>query len=582
VPAQRLDYASTPSTRHPWSPILVNPSLRSCLLILLTVATAAWLAARHHPWTLTAKVALSGPDISQLLSFTSANHLITRGRGLLLWEPDTGQCIHEIGKTDFTSGGWHLTLNNATEILRLSQTVSGLHARLYDVESGALVKDVKLLDEPRAWCAPVAAAPTGRRVLFRTNPSRSSPDIPIARDTLSLWDLDAPATTQPTPPRPSFPLAGAATFSPDGRRVAIVQNAETYEAFDGRYRPDFDAVGVFDADTAKPLFLHRYANTPAHTAYFSPDGRRLLTLHFGGIITLLDATTGDTLNTFPSPSYNPSINWSASTQSVSFLDALAGPTCQLALRNTATGAFSTRTVVKDAHLQPQFFPDGRLLTFGPETRTLAVYANPSLRPLAIFRRDVRNVFHCAISPDNAHLAFYGGDSLRFYRRTGPDCPESGFGALAFPHLWLFLALATASLFSLRHDASRASADLLLPGRTFALLLFLFALPRTLHFLAATCIGESFLTPAPIILFASLGLATGARFWRLLTLIALSIALLFELYTLHLLNHAGLTARTPTLLFDRTYGIPNLATFVLLAVVTALVPVALYLLTRRER
>src|SRR5207249_4318189 len=113
----------------------------------------------------------------------------------------------------------------------------------------------------------------------------------------------------------------------------------------------------------------------------------------------------------------------------------------------------------------------------------------------------------------------------------------------------------------------------------ALVLFLIALPRTLHVLAATCIGERFFTPAPLILFASMGLATGGRFWRLVTLTILAAAFPLDLYCLYLVKHAGLAERTSMLLFDRTYAVPHVAVFMILMIFTALIPVGLYLLSR---
>jgi hypothetical protein len=252
------------------------------------------------------------------------------------------------------------------------------------------------------------------------------------------------------------------------------------------------------------------------------------------------------------------------------------------LRNVRTGASARRFVAGDPYAYPVFFPNGSLLAAGPEPHTLAIYANPSLRPLALLGERVRDFVQLAVSPDGSHIAVRQLGSILFYRETGPDCPESPLGALGFPHLWLFIALATAAAFSLRYDALRSSSNPTVRIARIALILFLIALPRTLHFLAASCIGENLLTPAPILLLAAIGLATGVRFWRLATLITLAIALPVELYSLHLLHNAGLSQRTPTLLFDRTYSIPNSLAFGLLAMITILIPLALYLLTRRER
>src|SRR5947208_441649 len=47
---QTLEYAAAATDRVPWGPILIRPSRRSVLLLLLVLVTAGWVAARHEPW----------------------------------------------------------------------------------------------------------------------------------------------------------------------------------------------------------------------------------------------------------------------------------------------------------------------------------------------------------------------------------------------------------------------------------------------------------------------------------------------------------------------------------------------------
>ncbi|SRR5258706_15413059 len=51
-----LEYANPRGLKSRWGPILFRPSRRSILLILLTLASAAWLALRHEPWRLLCEI----------------------------------------------------------------------------------------------------------------------------------------------------------------------------------------------------------------------------------------------------------------------------------------------------------------------------------------------------------------------------------------------------------------------------------------------------------------------------------------------------------------------------------------------
>jgi hypothetical protein len=340
---------------------------------------------------------------------------------------------------------------------------------------------------------------------------------------------------------------------------------------------------VFDSATRTPFFINRDRTTFQGTGVFSSDSSRII-LYGESATTVLNATTGEPLRWF-TIGRRVGRQMSPDGERAAIMGFNSAGKYELSILDLKTGPGSAHLVLDYHHTAPHvFFPDGhRLLTCGPDYQSLAVYDVESLKPLAILRGQSHNLYHLAISPDASHLAGYARDStIAFYRKTGPDCPESAWGALAFPHVWLLIALATAAAFSLRRDADHASSDLTLPVARFALVLFLIALPRTLHVLVATCIGEGFLTPAPLILLAAIGLATGGRFWRLVTLTILAAAFPVDLYCLYLLKHAGLGERSSTLMFDRSYAVPHLAVFMTLLIFTVLIPVGLYVLSRRPK
>jgi hypothetical protein len=458
---------------------------------------------------------------------------------------------------------------------------------LYDLESGALVKEVPLTREGMGDCQLMAAAPTGHRLLIRQDGLAVSPSRTLTIGALSLWDLDAPASAEKLlEPMGTLPLNGWARFSPDGRRIAVFEPPNNGGS-DDFCDPFSGGFGVFDSATRTPLFINRDRATFQDFGFFSSDGSRIILNgeNYQNTVTpVFNAATGEPLRWFTTGrTVNKEI--SPDGEQVAIVGFNSAGNYELSILDVKTGPGSARRVLDYHNSAPlRFFPEGRrLLTSGPEYRSLAVYDIESLKPLAILRGQVHDLFHLAVSPDASYLAAYARDNtIAFYRKTGPDCPESAWGALAFPHVWLLIALATAAAFSLRRDADHASSDLTLPVARFALVLFLIALPRTLHVLVATCIGEGFLTPAPLILLASIGLATGGRFWRLVTLTMLAAAFPLDLYCLYLVKHAGLAERTSRLLFDRTYAVPHLAIFMILVVFTALIPIGLYLLSRRPR
>jgi WD40 repeat protein len=584
---QRLEYASANLTRKPWGPFFVRPSRRSVVLLVLAFATAAWLGARHRPWTLTARVQSWGePYFLSRFEFTPTNRLLICHRTAYVWDADHGRMLHQIGKPESVRLYPPLTFNHATEILFVHLGFGSASALLYDLESGALVKEVALTREGMGDRQLIAAAPTGHRLLIRRDGLAVAPSRTLTIGTLSLWDLDAPASAEkPLEPMGTLPLNGWARFSPDGGRIAVFEPPSNGVSDDFR-DPYSGGFGVFDSATRTPFFINRDRANGQRFGVFSSDGSRIISFadaNQNTVMGVVNAATGEPLRWFTIGTHVDR-QISPDGEQAAIVGLNSANKYELSILDVKTGPGSARRVLDYRNAPLTFFRDGRrLLTSGPEYRSLAVYDVASLKPLAILRSQAQELTHLAISPDASHLAAYAYDNtIAFYRKTGPDCPESAWGALAFPHVWLLIALVTAAAFSLRRDADHASSDLTLPVARFALVLFLIALPRTLHVLVATCIGEGFLTPAPLILLAAIGLATGGRFWRLVTLTILAAAFPLDLYCLYLLKHAGLGERSSTLMFDRNYAVPHLAVFMALVVFTALIPAGIYVLSRRPR
>jgi hypothetical protein len=125
-----------------------------------------------------------------------------------------------------------------------------------------------------------------------------------------------------------------------------------------------------------------------------------------------------------------------------------------------------------------------------------------------------------------------------------------------PHVWLLGALLAALALSLRSDARRApSAATLTPAAaTVAVVMLVVALPRTFHALLAGLTGEIVLTPAPLLLVAAIGLATGSRFWRLASVVVLAGVASVWIYSLIALHRMGLATWIRLDVIDRTFDL----------------------------
>jgi hypothetical protein len=218
----------------------------------------------------------------------------------------------------------------------------------------------------------------------------------------------------------------------------------------------------------------------------------------------------------------------------------------------------------------KFFPDGRrLLVSAGMGSEVAIVDTPSLGTLAKLEKS-GPFYQCAIAGSGRNFATVDMFmKVRLYRQVGGECRESTLGVLGMPHVWLLLVLVGAGALSLRADAARRAAEP--PGRgvwLIALVLLLAALPRAGQFILTLCVeGRVLWSATPLVLICAIGLASGSRTWRMITMIVLVVCVAVNVFCLVQLRRAGLGESLVLGVADRSYTIANLAVFVVLCGLT---------------
>lgn len=229
------------------------------------------------------------------------------------------------------------------------------------------------------------------------------------------------------------------------------------------------------------------------------------------------------------------------------------------------------------------FPDGRRMLVAGGYGAGACVIDDGQQPLA--RLTTHGVADNAlVSTEGNRVALRTGGLVQLFRRAGFECRESHLGVLGMPHVWLLAGLLVALALSLRADARRApSAATLTPAAaTVAIGMLIVALPRTFHALLAGLTGEVLLTPAPILLFAAIGLATGSRFWRLASVVVLAGVASVWVYCMVAFHQMGLAAWIPLDLIDRWFVLPRSLTAPAFAVGVILAVAATFAIVRAPR
>ena len=561
-----LEYAPA-SERSPLGGLFFRPSIPSLVFLLLVSLPILWLVERHTPWTRRSTIASVMPyDHGQC--FTRDNHLITwnAADGLFAIDLATGKVDRTILPTIDPRNFIIYPLNGGRRVAAI--TIGATTRPVYDTATGHEVDQIAT-PEPKNLGL---ISDDGTRLIS-----------PNSRGAYAVWDL-----TSKLPADQMKPMANLNTynvwFALDGKRII--------QGFDHSY-------SVLDAKDLRPI---------AHTS-FSDDGS--ISIHHG------HAAVGPYFEIsvrFPSESGVPPRFEVRSSLDGSLLDVhtVTGRAAFVVwspdLSIKAVGVFTSgiwrerlsvdfidRATGKLLKIHPtremefpRFFPDSRryLVTThnGPQAG-VAVYDLHHVQPIA--RLDLPAVVRGAppnysllVAPDSQTILAHDGSAYHILRRTGRDCPESHLGILAFPQTWLIVLFLSAAALSLLKDAQRSrSFSNLPPPRLMSTILFALALVLTLRFTLEACLGHLIYSGAPALLVCAIGLGTGSRIWRFLTLAGLCATLPLYLYYLNQMRNTGLRTIQAWSLFDRIYEVPQSLPFAILLLTTVAVLAAIVQLAR---
>jgi hypothetical protein len=557
-----LPYATADRARPSWRPILIKPSHRSLLLFTLALAAFLWLTARHAPWTPTAHVWINGHT-----AFAGKHHFITVNQeAVQLWNAHTGEHVRTIAQNRSGPPGVEYIFADETHLL-----VAYNQQQIFQI-SRSDQPQIRALPNPlQSQERVLNAAPSAGRFMTFKEEQRA--------DTLGLYDIN----NQSKPGWFGAPLRRTSSdivLSPDGRHILLPSNGPTF-------------VSHFDFDNPQRGKLLDLPQSHGLAQIIARHPKFLITRKFPGIPPGLELRGYDDFR----PRH--SITLDAPARAVT--EAQLAPDARTLAARYSPSPGILRTRFYDAPTNRllathdrnwtyiNFFPDSqRFVCYDREYHKPAIFRIGAKQPIAVIDNTHDWSAGPIINADGSLLALvdYSAGEATIYRPTGPDCPESPLGALAFPHTWLLILLTSALALSLQSDARKQS----LTSSTFhplsSILVFsllLLALPRTLHLLLTAATQQKLLlTPGPLLLLAAIGLATNSRFWRFATLTLLALQLPLNLYCLRLLHKSGLTATTPAPILDRVWPIPHLTVLIALALATLAIPFAIYHLSRTPR
>jgi hypothetical protein len=535
-------------------------------LALLVGANVVWLACRHEPWR---PVAIPGvPWHSQQVVYTPSGKLLVLGHVASVFDPDTGERICVMGK--MSSGADRdrrvYPLLGGREVLEILD--DGLI--VYDAETGRTVRAFSFpLRGPVPAADAVTPAPDGRRFY---GPARFDPDaynlygLPRPEPQFYLWDLDAARRPrEPLLPSRRFPFKGGVTLSPDGRTALVTNDKAAGTAAD-------PYAALFDIRSGGEIPLEPPMPSGRQLPMFSADSQWLEVEVVPGLGTWMYSTRTGKVLPSPGAAWAPWPEQAASGDGGYLVRSyvavgMRDRTVELyALDGVFPRWLATHRVHGGASFGAVFFPDGsRIIGRGDGGVSLAIY-DLKLRPLA--RMDGPALREWTFSPDGGHLAAFGPWSEVYaYRKVGLECRETMLGVLGMPHAWLLLALVGLTALLLQRDARRLATARGAGRRVtwIALILLLAGLPRSAQAVLTTCVGHVLPTFAPVVLISAVGLATGARFWRMAAVGGLAVSVSITAWWVLALKRGGLSGSIVFRLVDRSWAIPEKAVAVTLVV-----------------
>ncbi len=193
---------------------------------------------------------------------------------------------------------------------------------------------------------------------------------------------------------------GAASFSPDGRRVVIGGGEDR-------------TAKVWDTTTGRELLTLRGHSRPVRTAAFSPDGRRILTCSGDGTARVSDAATGreilaispggtpgtaPLMNVLYSAAYSPDGQRIATASGTGLATGFAHVWDAATGRRLLTLRGHTRRVVFIA-----FSADGQRIVTGAGLGEIKLWDAATGRELLTLIGDPKPVVSAALSPDGRRL-----------------------------------------------------------------------------------------------------------------------------------------------------------------------------------
>lgn len=585
----RLEYA-TPHTRQPLRPILIKPSRRSLILILLTIPAFIWLSNRHHPWHRIQSIPFTPHSNSRPRFFNDELIIVPRGaEGIALHDARTGlqtsftqrpPQLADSADLSFFTTGHHVIIADTTHPL----------AWIYDLRTAQCIRT---LPNPRAGGHRIVAVSAKLDRIGTFAATFADSKNASVMNCYLLWSIPPQGSDQPLGLLAKLPFHGkysAVWFTKDGKRILFNERRVD------EWRAWPCSIGLIDIDPFKLLWEF---SGDEHQRGITPTGdNRFLTLgeekdRDAVILHIRSDLDGSRIKRIRIPATRP---WCSAIDSISTNSkrAFLVPGI-MAIGEPSNAIIADLDSDRSSH-QLDYFDYGATIMLPDGQRIVAHdFANRSFRILQASRPErpisilpcVSNCspadrhfgFSCVVlaSPDSSTLALVSSDQVDLYRPTGRDCPESILGLLAFPQTWLLSLLFLAVVISLKKDAGRA-VHFIPHLSTFFLL---FAFPRTLQFLLTAATGHFLATPAPLLLLAAIGLATQSRFWRFTALVILSLQLPINLYCLHHLHKAGLANSFLLPILDRTWSIPTRPLYYALAAITLLVPLALTRLASRR-